>query len=171
MMFLLETCSAAFGLSHPAGVAAILHVPFAGADVYETVVSGDFDGISVIIGVGGIVLVVIWFLAAPLIVAERIGVLPALKRSAALTKGKRWGIFGLLMLTVIFFLLLDFVIGILVPTQSDAAAIGSPAFWLTQWFSPALLGAFMATLAMASYYVIRSEQEGATSQEVARIFD
>jgi hypothetical protein len=148
------------------GMGAIVQAPFVGMSVYEAVVSEHFDIATFVMGAGAITFVVISFLAGPSIIAERTGVLAALKRSAALTSGKRWALFGLIMVCIIASMMADFLIEQLGPVHSM-----SPVFWLTQLVSPALLAAFMAMLSAVSFHVIRVEKEGVATEEIAGIFE
>jgi hypothetical protein len=153
------------------GIAAFLQAPFVGMSLYEAVVSEQFDGVTFVIGAGAIAFVVISFLAAPSIVAERIGILAALKRSAALTKGKRWKLFALIMLCIIVSMMADFLVERFGPMLSGAGATMSPTFWFTQVVSPGLLAAFMAILSAVSYHAIRIEKEGAIAEDLVQVFD
>lgn len=54
----------------------------------------------------GLILMCLWSLVVPACVLERLGPLSSLSRSARLTKGYRWPVFGLILLTVIAGLIL-----------------------------------------------------------------
>lgn len=49
------------------------------------------------------ILYVVWSVAAPALVEERLGPIEALGRSTALTRGARWKIFGLLLVTLVLY--------------------------------------------------------------------
>ncbi len=55
----------------------------------------------VLLVVPGVMLACAWLVAAPALVAERTGVFGAFTRSAELTRGNRWQIFGLLVIVLI----------------------------------------------------------------------
>lgn len=60
----------------------------------------------ILIVVPGIILMLMWAVAVPALVVEREGIFAAFRRSAELTKGARWKIFGLtLVMLVIYWLL------------------------------------------------------------------
>jgi hypothetical protein len=52
----------------------------------------------VLLIVPGVILYVMWWVAAPALVVERLGVVEALRRSAELSSGARWKIFGIELL-------------------------------------------------------------------------
>ena len=54
--------------------------------------------------VPAIILATMWYVAAPLVVAERSGVFAALARSGDLTKGDRWNVLLVLLITIGFLL-------------------------------------------------------------------
>jgi uncharacterized membrane protein len=59
----------------------------------------------------GLILLLMWAVAVPALVIEREGVLAAFSRSAELTKGHRWKIFGLFLLLLVIYWLLSLVAG------------------------------------------------------------
>lgn len=61
--------------------------------------------------VPGVMLYVVWSVATPALVAERIGIFAALGRSARLTKGARWTIFGLQCIILVFYMIVSSIIG------------------------------------------------------------
>src|SRR5260370_360355 len=56
---------------------------------------------SMLFIVPGLILYMMWSVATPACVVERLGPFRSMARSRALTKGHRWKIFGLLLLTLI----------------------------------------------------------------------
>jgi len=63
---------------------------------------GIVAGVGVVIGfilliVPGLILITIWSVAAPVVVLERPGVLPALARSRELVRGNGWQVFGVIL--------------------------------------------------------------------------
>ena len=76
------------------------------------------SGIGMFIGflfliVPGIILYVMWSVALPVLVEERRGVMESLSRSAELTSGSRWRIFGLVLLFAVFYLIVATVVGLI----------------------------------------------------------
>jgi uncharacterized membrane protein len=73
---------------------------------------GILTGLGVMLGmflliVPGIILMLMWAVAAPVIVAEKAGVIQAMSRSRELTKGARWKIFGLFLVLLALALLIS----------------------------------------------------------------
>jgi uncharacterized membrane protein len=74
-------------------------------------------GIGIMLGmilliVPGVILFLMWSVAAPALVVEREGVFAALARSAELTKGARWKIFGIFLILMIGYWLISIVVGL-----------------------------------------------------------
>ena len=59
-------------------------------------------GASILLLVPGLMVAVAWSVAAPALAVERLGPLAALSRSADLTRGNRWRIFGLMAIALVF---------------------------------------------------------------------
>src|SRR5262249_18470877 len=95
------------------------------------------------------------FVAIPACVVERLGPLKSIGRSAQLTKGHRWKIFGLLFATLIAAVIAGGVLGV------SAIAIGGLTggivvryLWDTVW------SAFYAVLVVVTYHDLRVAKEG-----------
>jgi hypothetical protein len=128
---------------------------------------------GLIIGVGlvllvvpGIIAAVMLWIAIPAAVVERPGVVASLKRSADLTKGYRWTIFGILfvigLILIIATIILSFVL---------LSAAGFTVFSIGAWVLQAIFGAFSATLAAVGYYFLRATKEGVDIADIAKVFD
>lgn len=118
-----------------------------------------------------------WCVAIPSLVADRTGVFGAFSRSAELTRGNRWRIFGLGV--VIWIVLL--VIGAVFNAVTGVSAFGTdPAQTLNRALSPLALGLGVirstisavigATLISVLYVELRRLREGAAPQWLAEIF-
>jgi hypothetical protein len=66
----------------------------------------------ILLVVPGVILLLMWAVAVPALVVERDGVMTAFARSAELTKGARWKIFGLFLVMLVAYWLLSLVIGL-----------------------------------------------------------
>jgi uncharacterized membrane protein len=91
-----EGRQASLGESAAAGLAVVVPLFLLGL--------GSALGIGVgliLLIVPGAILWVVWSVAAPALVEERIGVFEAFGRSNALTEGARWKVFGLLLILLI----------------------------------------------------------------------
>jgi hypothetical protein len=117
------------------------------------------------------VVLCIFFVAAPVCVAERAGVGKSLARSWFLTKGYRWRIFGTFML-------------ILVPDIAVSAAARAAGIWMhtyvgrliaehvvliaASWVVETVFVAFFSVVTAVFYYELRAAKDGA---KVAGVFD
>jgi hypothetical protein len=114
--------------------------------------------------VPGIMLAVAWSIAIPARVAERSGIRDSLSRSRALTKGHRWKIFFLLLLTAIG---IGMVQSIIVGTFG---AFGVIAGAVAAGVMAALTAAVMATLVATVYIELRRLKEGTDVSALATVF-
>src|SRR5882672_2304710 len=70
--------------------------------------------------VPGLIVMTMWFVSTPACVVERTGPWTSMKRSAALTKGHRWKVFGLLLLLFIINVIVSQILEVLlVLVKSD----------------------------------------------------
>jgi hypothetical protein len=110
-------------------------------------------------------------------VMEKPGVFGALGRSGALTSGKRGAIFGLLALVFLAkFGLNKMLEGFIVDQESlmrDPDGIWSAIKNLVwaRLVVDLIFSMFMAVLASVTYYLLRSEKEGTSADELASVFD
>jgi hypothetical protein len=114
----------------------------------------------------------IYFVATPAAVAEKLGPFAAFSRSAELTKGRRWGIFGLTFLLGLMQigLLLIWIIPMISSGSVDAAAHMRGSSMMVV----AVLGVFQMFTGVAqavSYALLRQDKDGVSHAELARIFD
>lgn len=139
-------------------------------------------GLAIVVGLGmmvglillvvpAIFLAVIWSVAAPVLVAERRDVTESLRRSADLTKGHRWSVFGLMVVYVVMWWLIALVVGGLVLAVGGLAGT-TPM--LTVVINPLVntLSVVIASAGVASlYYELRTSKEGVGVDELASVFD
>jgi hypothetical protein len=84
-------------------------------------------GASLLLVVPGIIVALMWILASSALVVERLGVVDALKRSRALTKGHRWALLGLLLTFGLIVVAIEWVIfRITTPGLSFIQAAAAP---------------------------------------------
>jgi hypothetical protein len=106
------------------------------------------------------------YVSIPACVVERLGPIKSLGRSARLTKGHRWKIFGLVFATLIVAVMVQSMLG------SMARAAGGPTLaiivlllWTTVW------NAFQAILTVVTYHDLRVAKEGVDTDQIAAVFD
>ncbi len=114
----------------------------------------------------GLMVFTMLFVAAPVCVVERLGPIKSMGRSARLTKGHRWKVFGLWFATLL-------VEGIVQSVLTGLAAAGGGSFLgtplLVIW--SAVYGAFSAVLAVVTYHDLRVAKEGVDTDQIAAVFD
>jgi hypothetical protein len=132
---------------------------------------------GIIIGLGmmlfvvpGLILATMFAVAVPAMLAERIPVTESMSRSSRLTKGYRWQVFGLMLLTIggllVGSLALGAIIG-LADLMYDGFGLDDILIWL--WIG--LYYAVAAVVAATLYYRLREVKEGLGIDQVAAIFD
>jgi hypothetical protein len=143
-------------------------------------VVGLLTGLGVI---GGLILLIVpgliwltaWSVAGPAWVAERGGYTAAIGRSLRLTRGHRWPIFGLIVITFLMLLIIAMVFGALsVVIHPLLPQAWSPDALDEVVISPLLVMAFMiivATGGAAIYYELPGTKAGAAAESVAATFD
>jgi len=106
------------------------------------------------------------FVSAPVCVVERLGPFKSMGRSARLTKGNRWKIFGLWFATFLVQAMVQSTLTGL-PNARGGSLLGMPA--LVIW--GAVYGAFSAVLAVVTYNDLRVAKEGIDTDQIASVFD
>ena len=112
------------------------------------------------------ILLTMWWVATPACVVERTGPWTSLKRSAALTKGHRWKVFGLMVLLSIINIIVSQILEVvLVLVGSDILSILVRLFWV------GLIGAYNAIAVVMAYHDLRVAKEGIDIEQIASVFD
>ncbi len=128
---------------------------------------------GLLIAVIGFVLVVLWWIAVPVIAVERVGPIAGLARAARLTKGRRWAVLGVILFVGILLMLGIYlatkVIGLGV--QEIAAPMPTTLAGAAWFIATAFFSAYFAILATVTYDRLRLEKEGAPVSEAIRAFD
>jgi len=106
------------------------------------------------------------FVAMPACIVEQLGPGKSLSRSADLTKGHRWAIFGLWFLVAIIIAIGSKVAG------AVGSLIGGVGFsLLLSLIWGALAGAFNAIMVVVAYHDLRVVKEGIDTDQIASVFD
>jgi len=112
------------------------------------------------------ILLTMWWVATPACVVERTGPWTSLKRSAALTKGHRWKVFGLILLLFVINIVVSQIIEVVVLlVGSDILSILARLLW------GALYGAYNAIAVVMTYHDLRVAKEGIDIEQIASVFD
>jgi len=116
-----------------------------------------------------VVIVTVFFVTTPACVVEERGPFGSMGRSAQLTKGHRWRIFGLELLVVGLLLIASIFIGLL---DWALRAVGGPLLaaisgllWNAVWV------AYYAVMVAVAYHDLRVAKEGIDIEQIASVFD
>lgn len=133
---------------------------------------------SLLLLVPGIILYVVWSIAAPVLVAENRGIVGALRRSAELTRGARWNVFAILLVSLLFYYLVAAISGIVM-----VAVFGGVQAMVAQQAQGAstiviLVGSVFTTLSTtvaasiqtALYVELRDWKDGPAADTLGEIF-
>lgn len=151
-----------FAVGESLSVALQRLVPVIGVALCVGVLAGL--GMMLLI-VPGVIVVCMYYVATPACIVERLGVLASLSRSAELTRGHRWKIFGLVLLialaTIVFSAAMIGLAVTLGPTLRALLTAG--------W--QAVVGTFGAILIGVLYFRLRTAKEGIDIDQIARVFE
>jgi hypothetical protein len=132
----------------------------------------------ILLVVPGVMLYVMWSVAAPALVEERLGPVEALGRSRDLSRGARWKIFGLTLVVLVVYWLFSALIGVLgvmfyggVQNFAEMATQGLPLGYLVvstliQTITSAVWGVIQTSL----YVELRNWKDGPPTEKLADIF-
>jgi hypothetical protein len=114
----------------------------------------------------GFILLTMWFVATPACIVERLGPVASMGRSAKLTKGHGWEVFGMMMLIGIPAAIIAGVIGsVLGLTGNTGLVMLGTLVW------SGASGAFNAIFAVVTYHDLRVAKEGIDTHQIAAVFD
>ena len=127
-------------------------------------------GLGILLGmillfVPGIILMLMWYVALPACVVEGLGPITSLGRSAALTKGHRWQILGLILVVGIVGGIIGAVAGAI------GATFGLVGIAIVQYLVQAIVGVYGAVLIIVLYRDLRVAKEGIGTEQIAAVFD
>jgi hypothetical protein len=105
------------------------------------------------------------FVAMPVCIVEQLGPVKSMGRSANLTKGYRWRIFGLWLVVILVTLIGTALIGAISFLTGTAVGLVLKLIW------GALAGAFNAIMVVVSYHDLRVAKEGVDTDKIASVFD
>jgi uncharacterized membrane protein len=142
-------------------------------------------GISILVGFGvaigfmllivpGIILALRWAVAVPACVVENKGPLESMRRSAELTKGHRWKIFGIWVLIAIVAIVVLIIASTLAGLGVVAAPQGLGRVVIAAVISlilTAIVTAYSYVLNTMIYHDLRTVKEGVGTEEIAAVFD
>ena len=120
-------------------------------------------------------LAIAWWVVIPATVVERPGVLAAFSRSAELTRGRRWAIFGLVIIFLIGYIVISMVVGaVLLGVFFGGGGFDGGSVVVTvliSWGLQAVVNVFYAVLIGVCYYLLRMDVDGIGIEEIGAVFD
>lgn len=140
-----------------------------GAALGVAIIAAICIGIGLVaLVVPGLIVMTIWAVAIPAATIEQAGVGAALSRSAALTRERRWRVFGAMLVTMI----IGVVVALIAASIAGVIA-GAHSFLFTAviWALSAVSQAFSACVSATLYYFLRREKEGVEIDQIATVFD
>jgi len=129
--------------------------------------------------VPGVMIACAWCVAVPSLVADRTGIFAAFSRSAELTRGNRWRVFGLFLVLLVILIVLGAVLSAITMAamfsnpdalENPFAAALNPVNIVVQVLQQTITGVLGATLTAVLYVELRRAREGAGPQWLAEIF-
>ncbi len=120
---------------------------------------------AILLVIPAFILLTRWFVAAPVCIVERQGPLGSLKRSAQLTKGHRWKLFGAFLIAILLSAVIGQLIGVLGLVISPFAVLAVSGVWQAIWT------AFYSVLTVVLYHDLRVQKEGVDIESIASVFD
>ena len=121
---------------------------------------------TMLLVVPGLMLWTAWYVLTPVCVLERLGPVASLSRSAELTKGNRWRIFGLILILMVFG-----GIAAALPMVGAKLSLGGAAAAVMQVVAQALVGVFETAVSVVTYQDLRAAKEGIGGGRIASVFD
>jgi hypothetical protein len=116
--------------------------------------------------VPALIVMTMWFVSTPACVVERTGPWTSMKRSAALTKGHRWKVFGLLLLLILVSLIVAGLLQlVLMQVGSTILVLLGTLLWGALWT------AFYSIAVVTTYHDLRVAKEGIDIEQIAAVFD
>jgi hypothetical protein len=122
---------------------------------------------SLLLVIPGLILAMVWYVVIPVAVVERPGIFAAFSRSAELTRGNRWRIFGIYLISAA----IGWALGIPMIAATfifygDAMILSGISWIITA--ASLVVGAVMTSVV---YYYLRIALEGGSIEDIAEVFD
>jgi len=115
--------------------------------------------------VPAVILFCMWWVVVPACVVEGRGPIESMSRSAALTKGYRWKIFGLAVVVFFMNVIGNQAFALLFGLAGEAASAFGSMLWYVVWT------ALWNCVLIMTYHDLRVAKEGIDIEQIAAIFD
>ena len=120
---------------------------------------------AVLLLVPGLFLATVWYVGRSVLVFERKGIVASLRRSADLTRGHRWAVFGIFLLQV-----LGLSVVILILTRVALVFDGVIASAVASFAGEVILMPLGTIIGTATYCALRRAKEGPAVETFAEVF-
>lgn len=120
----------------------------------------------VLLIIPGLILMCVLYVATTAAVVERPGVVGAMNRSAELTKGHRWEIFGLVLIVGVMSFAVGFVLLMAFGVTENVLL-----FTILSGLLGLVFSLFGAVCQVVAYHDLRVEKEGVDTEVIAAVFD
>jgi hypothetical protein len=133
----------------------------------SVLVAGILAGLGIAIGLvlliaPGLFLMTIWAVIVPVIVLENRSAGESFTRSRELVRGYGWGVFGVIVLTILLLIGFEIVLGLILTPLAD---------WLREFVSNIVSGTltapFIAVVLTLLYFRLKAAKEPAAPENVA----
>ncbi len=115
--------------------------------------------------VPGLILLSMYFVALPACVVEGLGPFQSMGRSADLTRGHRWKIFGIWVVLWLVQVIVGAVLITILTVGNNVVAVIGQAAWDT------FMGAYQSIVVAVTYHDLRVTKEGVDIDHIASVFD
>jgi hypothetical protein len=115
--------------------------------------------------VPGVILLVMWWVFVPAIVIEGAGITGCFGRSRELTRGRRWSVFGLILIAYVGNWAVEKL------TQLVAPVLGLAGSTILSVIVSLATLAFFGVMTSVGYFYLRAEKEGIAIGDMAAVFD
>jgi hypothetical protein len=129
----------------------------------------------ILLFIPGVILYLMWSVAAPAVVAEKLGVFAALGRSRQLTSGARWKILGIQLIILVLYWILAVVVGLAAGTAAMSTDYADPThvgagLVITMVLLGTALTVVWGTVQAALFLELRNWKEGPRTEALAEVF-
>jgi MFS family permease len=131
----------------------------------------------ILLFVPGIMIACAWCVAVPALVADRSGIFGSFGRSAELTRGNRWRIFGLFFIFFIALFVLGMIFNVITGVSNIAAGgpaaierLTSPLFLVMQVIQQTITAVISSSAIAVLYVELRRARDGLGPQWLSEIF-
>jgi hypothetical protein len=118
-----------------------------------------------LLAVPGLILIVMWIVVVPACVVEGLGPIESMRRSARLTEGHRWTIFGMMAVFFIAIAIVSGLISVLLMPAGNTVKVFGDTIWTAAW------NAYWDCVVIMTYHDLRVAKEGIDIEQIASVFD